>query len=159
MRKLTLLFLVILLSVFLWSCSDSDKVSDDQITSVDTPKADKATIKKMLGQAQPGDGTVLTGGELIVTWPLVVNQANKVIARFREKANDKWQELVAEDGSIKVDGLETGKDYQYQLVAEVESEKLEGIVCNVTFQEGPGFVSHESAFSIPREYQIRRSIE
>ncbi|RLD66450.1 MAG: hypothetical protein DRI95_06745 [Bacteroidetes bacterium] len=119
MRKITLFSLIILLSVFLWSCSDSDKVSDDQITSVDTPKADKATIKKMLDQSQPGDGTVLTGGELIITWPLVVNQADKVIARFREKANDEWQEIVAEDGSIKVNGLETGNDYQYQLVAEV----------------------------------------
>lgn len=164
MRKLTLLLVV--LSVLIWSCGDSDnsdKASNENsanTTSVVTPnKSDQATIEKMLGHSQPGDGAVLTGEELIITWPVLVNQADKVIARFREKSADEWRELVPEDGSIKVDGLETGKDYQYQLVAELESEKLEGPVCNVTFQKGTRFVNHMFAFSIPREYQVRRSVE
>jgi len=163
MRKLTLL---VVLSVLIWSCGDSDnsdKASNENsanTTSVVTPnKAVKATIEKMLGHSQPIDGAVLTGEELIITWPVVLNKADKVIARFREVGNNEWQVLVAKDGSIKVDGLETGKNYQYQLVAEFESKTIEGTVCNVTLQKGPRFVKHASTFSIPRDYQVRRSVE
>lgn len=162
MKKVTLFLAVVVFSFFIWSCKESDKASsknDANATIVETPGADKATIEEMIGQSQPGDGAVLTGEELIITWPAVVDQADKVIARFRENGIAEWQELDAKDGSIKVDGLETGKKYQYQLIVEFESEKIEAPVCTITFRKGPRFVHRESTFSIPREYQVRRSVE
>ncbi len=159
MKNITLLLTIIVL-VILSSCGGSDKSNKATNENIKTTlKANEASIEEMLNQSQPGNGVILTGKRLIITWPMLVNQADKVIARFRENGIAEWQELEAKDGSIKIDGLQTGKKYQYQLIAEFESKKIEATVCTVTLRKGSRFVHHESAFSIPREYQVRRLVE
>ncbi len=159
MKKYSAL-IIIILCVLLLSCRDSyEVVNVSTENSGTTPETDKTSFGKMISQSQPGDGAILTGEELIITWTAAVDQADKVIVRFRQDGVAKWQELDAKEGSIKIDDIDIAEDYQYQLVAELGSKKIEAPVCTVTFQKGPGFADHEPAFSISRDYQVRRSVE
>ncbi len=159
MKKIALL-LLLLISVLLYSCKDTNKsvkVSGEKTKL--TQRVNQTTLEKAVNQVQPKNGTIITGEELIITWPVIVDQADKIIVRFRKSENEDWQKLEIKDGFAKVKDLEKGKNFQYQLVAHLDSKTIESTINTVSFQKGVKFEEHDYSFSIDREYQVRRSVK